>query len=198
MMAKGARRRSAYFICAPKRLGVAEIGLGADARRRAARPRAPGVAHPVAVHDGDDDGAVGLGLAARVGPLARSAASRRSTPMRHARRGHRLAGEALDEVVVAPAARDRAELARLAVVAQDLEGQLGLEDGAGVVAEAADDRGVEDHAVRAVAAGVEQGGDLLQLLDALRTRSPSAAAEVARARASVAAPVSRRRGDRSP
>jgi hypothetical protein len=71
---------------------------------------------------------------------------------RDAGRGHGLAGEAPHEVVVAAAAGHRAELARAALVVEDLEGELGLVDGAGVVAEAADDGGVEHDAVGLVAA----------------------------------------------
>ena len=50
-----------------------------------------------------------------------------------------LACEARDEIVVAAAAADRAEADGLAVIAFDLERQLGFEDGTGVVFEAADD-----------------------------------------------------------
>jgi hypothetical protein len=88
-----------------------------------------------------------------------------------ARGGDRLAREALDEIVVAPAARDRAELARAALLVEDLEGQFGLEDGAGVVAEATDDGGVDDDAVGAVALGVEERGDLLKLVHAFGSNS---------------------------
>src|SRR5690606_10330532 len=81
-------------------------------------------------------------------------------------RGDRLAGETLDEVVIAPAASDGTELPGTALFVEDLEGQFGLEDGAGIVAEAADDGGVDDDAVGAVALGGEERGDLLKLLDA--------------------------------
>jgi hypothetical protein len=77
-----------------------------------------------------------------------------------------LPGEALDEVVIAPAAGDRAELALAALFVGDLEGQLGLVDRAGVVAEAAHDGGVDDDAVGAVALGGEEVGDLFELVDA--------------------------------
>jgi hypothetical protein len=79
---------------------------------------------------------------------------------------HLLPGEALDEVVVAPAAGDGAELPRAALLVGDLEGELGLVDRAGVVAEAADDGGVDDDAVGAVALGGEEVGDLFELGDA--------------------------------
>ena len=56
---------------------------------------------------------------------------------REAGRRNLLAREARDEIVVAAAAADRAEAHGLAVVAFDLERQLGFEDGAGVVFKAA-------------------------------------------------------------
>ena len=64
---------------------------------------------------------------------------------------HLLPGETLHEVVVTPAAGDRAELPRAALLVGDLEGQLRLEHRAGVVAEATHDGGVDDDAVGAVA-----------------------------------------------
>jgi hypothetical protein len=84
--------------------------------------------------------------------------------------GDRLPREALDEVVVAPPAGDRAELARAALLVGDLEGQFGLEDGAGVVAEAPDDGGVDDDAVGAVSLGLEEFRDLLEFIGHPRTR----------------------------
>ena len=53
--------------------------------------------------------------------------------------GTLLPREALDQAVVAPAAADRAEAHGLAVVVSHFGGDLGLEHGAGVVLEAADD-----------------------------------------------------------
>ena len=73
--------------------------------------------------------------------------------------------EAADEPVIAPAAADRAEAHRAAVLVLDLKGQLGLVDGAGVVFEAAHDGRVDDDAV-AIARGVHQRGDLREFADA--------------------------------
>ena len=53
--------------------------------------------------------------------------------------GHLLAGEARDEIVVAPAAADGAEADGVALLVLGRDQQLGFEDGAGVVFEAADD-----------------------------------------------------------
>ena len=61
---------------------------------------------------------------------------------------HRLAAEARDQAVIAPAAADRAEAHDLAVLVGDLGEQFGLVDGAGVVFEAAHDGGVDPDAVR--------------------------------------------------
>ncbi len=63
-------------------------------------------------------------------------------------RGHRLFAEARDQPVIAPAAADRAEDDFLALFVGDGEGQFDLEDGAGVIFEAADDGGVDLDAVR--------------------------------------------------
>ncbi len=52
---------------------------------------------------------------------------------------HALAGEARDEIVVAPAAADGAEAHGPPVIAFDLERQLSLEHEAGVVFEPAND-----------------------------------------------------------
>ena len=61
---------------------------------------------------------------------------------RKAGRRNRLAAKARHQPVVAPAPADRAEADRLAVLARRFEGEIGLEDRAGVVFEAADDRGI--------------------------------------------------------
>src|SRR5205823_10303388 len=71
--------------------------------------------------------------------------------------GDALAEEAHDEIVVAAAAENGAELRR---VEKD-----GLEDGAGVVGEAAGDGEVEGNAVVAVAEGVEVFRDPLDDVD---------------------------------
>ena len=54
-----------------------------------------------------------------------------------------LAREAGDEIVIAPAAADGPEAHRLTVIAFDLERQLGLEHGTGIIFEATDDGGVD-------------------------------------------------------
>ena len=58
-----------------------------------------------------------------------------------------LAGEALDETIIASAAHHRAEADRLPALVFDGRGQLGFEHGAGVIFEAADDGGVDADAV---------------------------------------------------
>ena len=64
---------------------------------------------------------------------------------------HLLTREALDQIVIAIATSDRAELHGLALFVLDVKGQLRLIDGAGVVAQAAHDRGIDDDAVGTVA-----------------------------------------------
>ena len=72
-------------------------------------------------------------------PSAVSAACRRDTPTEKPVAGTSSPHEAADEAVIAPAAADRAEADGAALFVFHLEGELGLEDGAGVVFEAADD-----------------------------------------------------------
>src|SRR5579863_2539147 len=97
----------------------------------------------IAVQDDDDD---------RAGPLRRSdnravnGAQRREQARdadRKAGRGNLFAAKPRDKPVVPAAAADRAEADRLAVLAGRFEGQLGFEDGAGVIFEASDDGGVD-------------------------------------------------------
>ena len=57
--------------------------------------------------------------------------------------GNLLAGEALDQPVIAPAADHRAEPDGLAALVLDRRGQLGLEHGAGVIFQPAHDRGID-------------------------------------------------------
>ena len=58
-------------------------------------------------------------------------------------RRHRLAAKARHEPVVAPAAADRAEAHRAAFLVLGFEGEFNFVDRAGVVFEAADDRGID-------------------------------------------------------
>src|SRR5262249_51168221 len=75
---------------------------------------------------------------------------------------HRLAAEARDEAIVAPAAADRAKAHGPAALVLRLERQLHLVDRAGVILEAAHDRRIDADAV-AVATLLHQLGDRLQL-----------------------------------
>ena len=127
--------------------GIAEIELGRECRRCAARlDHRLVVADAVAVHDQHDHRPVGLAGSVSL-PSAASAACSRDTPMEKPVAGTSSLHEAADQPVIAPAAADRAEHDRLALLVRDLERQLGLEDGAGVVFEAADDRGIDSDAV---------------------------------------------------
>jgi hypothetical protein len=115
---------------------------------------------------------------------------RRQQPVdadRNPGRRHRLAGEPLDQIVIAAAARHRTELARPAVFAGDVECQFGLEDRAGVIAEPAHDRGIDKHACRVRALGGDQPGHPVEFVDpgACPVSDPPTRARNA---ASVAAP----------
>ena len=137
-------RRSAYLSCAfmPRR---AQIEFGRDPCVAQARDEPLIVRHRirVAVEREHDDRAGRLG---RRDDRAFDRAQRRKQPRdadRKAGRRNRLRAEARDEPVIAPAAADRAEADRPAVVVLDLEGQLRLEDGAGVIFEPANDGGID-------------------------------------------------------
>ena len=73
-----------------------------------------------------------------------------------------LAGEALDETVIAPAADHRAEADRLPALIFDGRGQLGLEHRAGVIFEATDDGGVEPYLVISVSRDLTQCRNFLR------------------------------------
>ena len=85
----------------------------------------------------------GAGLLSSL-PSSVSAACKRETPMEKPGRRHRLAAEARDEPVVAPAAADRAEAHRAAFLVFGVEQEFNFVDRAGVVFETADD-GRIDH-----------------------------------------------------
>ena len=68
----------------------------------------------------------------------------RDTPIENPVAGTSSAAEAADEPIIAASTADRPEADRLAVVAEDLEGQLGFEDRARIIFEAAHD-GRIDH-----------------------------------------------------
>ena len=61
-----------------------------------------------------------------------------------------LAGEALDEPIIASAAYDRAEADRLSALILDGRGELSLENGAGVIFEPAHDGWVKAYSIHSV------------------------------------------------
>jgi hypothetical protein len=129
--------------------GRAEIEFGADAGVAQFAHQPLMLADALAVHDQHHDGG-------KRRPLldAPQRLQRRIEP-RHADgepgRRHQFAAEPGHEVVVAPAAADGAEADGAAGFVGGLEGQLGLEDGAGVIFEAADHRRIDADAIRAIA-----------------------------------------------
>src|SRR5262249_2057441 len=82
-------------------------------------------------------------------------------------RRHVVAAEAADEAVVAPAAADRAEAHRPAFVVLDLEGELHLEDGTGVVLQAAHDGGIDTNAIFSIASASCEFCNGRQIVEAL-------------------------------
>ena len=92
------------------------------------------------------------------------AAKSRETPIEKPVAGRVLGPEPADEPVVAPAAADRAETHRMALFVAGLEGQIRLEDGAGVIFEAAHDGRVDADAVRTEACVAREILDLQQAL----------------------------------
>ena len=142
--------------------GRAEIHFGADAGVAELGDHRLVARGLVAIHDEDDDGAGGVGGREIAGELQRIGEARDAD--REAGRGDGLAAEARDEAIVAAAATDGAEDDVLALLVGDGEGEFDLEDGAGVVFEAADDRGVEDDAIVEAGSGdeTEDRGKLLR------------------------------------
>ena len=120
MTAQGEPRLSAYLICVPNLLRIAEIKLGADAGVAQRRDHLLVVGDAVAIEHGDDHRA-GCGLCRR----ACRAGVQRRLQARHADgeagRRHRLAAEARHQSVVAPAAADRAEAHRAAFLVLGFE-----------------------------------------------------------------------------
>src|SRR5208337_5536797 len=94
---------------------------------------------------------------------------------REAGRRHGLLAEAGDEAIVAPSAADRAEPHRAARFVLDLEGQLRLEDGPGVIFEAADDGRVDANSINEVfsSQGCGEPGCLKRGLDLREFSYPS-------------------------
>ena len=74
-------------------------------------------------------------------------------------RRHRLAAEARDQPVIAPAAADRAEADDLALLVGDFGQQFGLVDRAGVIFEAADDGGIDRMRSGAIACRLDERSD---------------------------------------
>ena len=148
MTAQGAPRLSAYFICAPN-LPDAEIKLGADAGAAQRRDHLLVVGDAILIEHRHDHRA-GFGLRVDLLQVLQRRHQARHAD-RDAGRRHMFAAEAPDQAVIAPAARDRAEAHRLAVLAFDREGQLNLEHRAGVIFEAADDGGIDADARLVVA-----------------------------------------------
>src|ERR1019366_7399808 len=84
---------------------------------------------------------------------------------REAGRRHRLAAEARHQPVVTPAAADRAEAHRAALLVLDLEGQFHLLDRAGVVLEPADDGCIHTDTIHPVSALSTELRDLFQFIE---------------------------------
>src|SRR3954463_4084594 len=129
-------------------LGIAEIELGADAGGSQRCDHLLIVGDAVAVEHGDDDGAE-PGLRVELAEQRQRGLKPRHADRETGRR-HGLAAEARDQAIVASAAADRAEAHRSALVVPGLEQQFDLVDGAGVIFEAAHDRGVDLDAIRTV------------------------------------------------
>ena len=81
---------------------------------------------------------------------------------------HLLAGEALDEPVIATAADHGAEANGLAAIVFDGGLQLRLEDGAGVIFEPAHNRRIDHYCGLGVAGRSRQVGDAFELVDSRR------------------------------
>ena len=89
----------------------------------------------------------GSGLVSSL-PSSVSAACRRDTPMEKPVAGTGSPRKRDDQPVVAPAAADRAEAHRAALLVLGLEQEFDFVDRAGVIFEAADDGGIDADAIR--------------------------------------------------
>ena len=85
-------------------------------------------------------------------------------------RRHLLSGKARDEIIIAPARGDRAELHRAAIGIGGCRQQLGLEDRAGIVAKTAHDGGIKHGKRFGHAKRGQDGIDLLKRLNACTRR----------------------------
>src|SRR5262249_14053360 len=95
---------------------------------------------------------------------------RRGEQPRHADgktgRRHRLVAEARDEAVVTAAAADRAETNGAAFVVLGVEQEFDLEDGAGVVLQATNYRGIYPDAISAIVGRLNKIADFLKFVQA--------------------------------
>src|SRR5690606_3078122 len=113
----------------------------------------------------DDDWGIGLVRLQRA-----ELAERRVEPAhadREPGRRHRLAAEAGNESVVAPAAADRTEADGPAVLVGGVEGELGLEHETGIIFETADDRRVDAYAAVVISRIAHEGLKREKLLQPL-------------------------------
>ena len=146
-------------------LWVAQIHFGTNTRAAQIADHGHIFGHPVTIHHRHDHRA---DPAAHAAPLGAQGGQQPVNADGDAGGRHRLAGEALHQIVIAPAARDRAELPLAALFIQDFKGQFRLEHRAGVIAKAADHAGVQNDAIRAIALHIQQFGHGFQLGHALQ------------------------------
>ena len=125
--------------------GGAEIHFGGDAGVAEVGDDLLVVGEAVLIHHGDDDGAVRAFVVELADGFQRGGEPRDADG--ETGRRNVFAAEAADEAVVAPSPADRAEDDRLAFFVRHFEGELGFEDGAGVVFEAADDGGIDTDSI---------------------------------------------------
>ena len=138
MIAQGGAAPVGIFeLLADAVLGIAEVEFGADFCVAQHRHHFLIFGHALAVEYGDDHRA-GCGLVVELAEQRERGLQARDADGETGRR-HRLAAEARDQAVVAPAAADRAEAHGAAFFVFGFERQFNFVDRAGVVLEAADD-----------------------------------------------------------
>ena len=141
--------------------GLAEIKLGADVRCAKRLRHLLIVGDAVAIEHEHDDGAL------RGARLEFAEALEAEQEPRHADgdAGGRnlLAGEALDQPVIAPAADDRAEPDGLTLLVLDRSGQLGLEHWSCVIFQPAHDRGIDFESISHIQPPAMSGCRALEL-----------------------------------
>mmetsp|Transcript_23828 Transcript_23828/g.43047 ORF Transcript_23828/g.43047 Transcript_23828/m.43047 type:complete len:207 (+) Transcript_23828:10102-10722(+) len=162
----GAATLVGVFQLVAKVLGITQVDFSPNTRLPEFGHHGLIVGHPVPVHHGHNNRPRRLSARATRRAQGRQKAIHTN---RDAGRRHFLPGKALDQIIITPAPGHRAKVARAPLFVGDLKGQLRLVNRAGVIAQAAHDRRVDDNAVGAIACGGKQACNFPKLLNSCST-----------------------------